>query len=128
MVHLASTCFEGQELDENDWLVLDYLTQDGVYGNGMTSAVSRLLWNRGETAAQSRRRFFLSRCFVPLAEMKRRYPRLHSAPWLLPVYWGLRIGRIVFLERYKVSDFQYTVRDWYEYVREIYSAAGVDTK
>ena len=132
MERLASACFEGQELDEKAWLVLDYLTHTGIYGDYATLAVSHLFWDREKTAAQSRRHFFLSQCFWPLSIMKNRYPRLHDAPWLLPVYWVLRIGRVVFREHYKLSGFCRAVRnatqEQCDNMRKVYSAAGIEIK
>ena len=132
MERLALACFEGQELDEKAWLVLDYLTHTGIYGDYATLAVSHLFWDREKTAAQSRRHFFLSQCFWPLSIMKNRYPRLHDAPWLLPVYWVLRIGRVVFREHYKLSGFCRAVRnatqEQCDNMRKVYSAAGIEIK
>ena len=129
MERLALACFEGQELDEKAWLVLDYLTHTGIYGDYATLAVSHLFWDREKTAAQSRRHFFLSQCFLPLSVMERRYPHLQGAPWLLPVYWILRIGIIVFREHYKLSDFRRSMaQERYDHIRKVYSAAGIEMR
>ena len=63
---------------------------------------------------------------MPLSSMKNTYPRLRRAPWLLPVYWGIRMGRIVFMEPYKLTAVQkYQTQDRYDQMKEIYRAAGV---
>ena len=129
MERLTSACFEGQELDERAWLVLDYLTRTGIYGNHVTFAASRLLWAQRKSVAQSMRHIFWSRCFWPLSMMERRYPRLHDAPWLLPVYWVFRVVRIVCREHYKLSAFRREVtQERYDHIKKVYSAAGIEIK
>lgn len=126
MTRLASACFEGQELDEKAWLVLDYLTQAGIYGDRSIRETASLFQNEGKTIGQSRWKNFFHRCFLPLEAMKNNYPRLRRIPWLLPVYWGIRIGRIVFLEPYKLAAAQtYQTQDRYDQMKRIYLAAGV---
>ena len=123
---LAWVCFEGRELDDSAWLVLDYLTHAGIYGDRATLETSRLFESAGKTVRQSKWKNFFDRCFMPLASMKNTYPRLRRAPWLLPVYWGIRMGRIIFLEPYKLTAVQkYQTQDRYDQMKEIYRAAGV---
>ena len=58
--------------------------------------------------------------------MKNRYPRLRRYPWLLPFYWGIRAGRILFLESYKVERMmQNQTREEYDALKKVYEAAGV---
>ena len=57
--------------------------------------------------------------------MKNRYPRLRRYPWLLPFYWGIRAGRILFLESYKVERMmQNQTREEYDALKKVYEAAG----
>ncbi len=129
MERLASACFEGQELDEKAWLVLDYLTHTGIYGDHTTFLVTRWFWNQEKTVAQSRWDTFWNRCFLPLSMMERRYPRLHDAPWLLPVYWVFRVVRIVCREHYKLSAFRREVtQERYDHIKKVYSAAGIEMR
>ena len=123
---LAWVCFEGRELDDSAWLVLDYLTHAGIYGDRATLETSHLFESAGKTVRQSKWKNFFDRCFMPLSSMKNTYPRLRRAPWLLPVYWGIRMGRIVFMEPYKLTAVQkYQTQDRYDQMKEIYRAAGV---
>lgn len=41
-------------------------------------------------------RFFFSKLFLPYGELKKKYPFLGKAPFLLPVFWGMRITGIIF--------------------------------
>lgn len=128
MAGLSAVCFEGEdlELDENDWLVLDYLTHAGIYGDRATLETSHLFKSEGKTVGQSKWKSFFGRCFLPLVSMKNNYPRLRRNPWLLPVYWGFRIARIIFLEPYKLYNvWKYQTQDRYDQMGEIYRAAGV---
>ena len=63
---------------------------------------------------------------APLETMKNTYPRLRRAPWLLPFYWAVRIGRIVFREPYKLAAARrYQTQGRYDHMKEIYRAAGI---
>lgn len=126
MARLAQACLEGQELDQNARLVVEYLTHTGIYGDRATMETARLFQNEGKTIGQSRRNDFFSRCFAPLETMKNTYPRLRRAPWLLPFYWAVRIGRIVFREPYKLAAARtYQTQSRYDHLQEIYRAAGI---
>ena len=116
-------------MDEKAWLVLDYLTHTGIYGDHTTFLVTRWFWNQEKTVAQSRWDTFWNRCFLPLSMMERRYPRLHDAPWLLPVYWVFRVERIVCREHYKLSAFRREVtQERYDHIKKVYSAAGIEMR
>ena len=126
MARLAQACLEGQELDQNARLVVEYLTHTGIYGDRATMETARLFQNEGKTIGQSRWNDFFSRCFAPLETMKNTYPRLRRAPWLLPFYWAVRIGRIVFREPYKLAAARtYQTQSRYDQLQEIYRAAGI---
>ena len=126
MARLAQACLEGQELDQNARLVVEYLTHTGIYGDRATMETARLFQSEGKTIGQSRWNDFFSRCFAPLETMKNTYPRLRRAPWLLPFYWAVRIGRIVFREPYKLAAARtYQTQSRYDHLQEIYRAAGI---
>ena len=58
--------------------------------------------------------------------MKNRYLRLNDMPCLLPFYWAVRIGRIVFREPYKLAAARrYQTQGRYDHMKEIYRAAGI---
>ena len=120
MMRLASQCFEDGELDSSACLVVEYMTRTGIYGDRVTMETSYLL--RGENKVRG----FFGRCFLPITAMKNIYPRLHRAPWLLPFYWAARIGRIVFLEPYKLDAMRNgQSKERHEQLERIYRAAGV---
>ena len=120
MMRLASQCFEDGELDSSACLVVEYMTRTGIYGDRVTMETSYLF--RGENKVRG----FFGRCFLPITAMKNIYPRLHRAPWLLPFYWAARIGRIVFLEPYKLEAMRNgQSKERHEQLERIYRAAGV---
>ncbi len=41
--------------------------------------------------------------FLPLDQMKRRYPQLNTLPWLLPFFWGVRVIRVIFKSRQNLT-------------------------
>lgn len=123
---IAMACFEGQPLDADDMLVVDYLMDAGTHGSkevGETLAVV----DRGKGSfSHNRMTSFWKRCFLPLGAMQDRYQNLHRWPWLLPFYWGIRIGKIAFFERYKIDMMQENqTGEAYDQIKAICKAAGV---
>lgn len=126
MIHLAAKCFKGQKLNESEQLVVEYLTETGVYGDLATTETAYLLKEAGENIGRARRSSFLRRCFPSIEIMKNIYPQLRHMVWALPFYWMWRVGRIVFLEPYKLSAVRkYQTQDRYNNLKQIYHAAGI---
>lgn len=126
MKRMAFKCLKGQQLNEADQMVVDYLTHSGIYGETATVKTARMFWDQKKSVGQTRRHIFWSKCFLNLDAMKKIYPQLNRMPWLLPFYWMVRIGRIVFLEPYKLADEQKNMsQDRYDCLKKIYLAAGI---
>ena len=126
MKRLAFNCFMDQQINENDQVVVDYLVQSSIYGQLATAKTARMFWDQKKTVEQTRRHIFWSECFLCMDSMKKIYPRLNRMPWLLPFYWAVRIGRIVFFESYKLADEQKNMSQGrYDDMKEIYLAAGI---
>ena len=126
MTKLMLQCFEAQEWDESGRIIVDYLVRAGIYGDLATMETARLFREEGKNMGQTRWRSFWRRCFPPVDVMKNRYSRLNDIPCLLPFYWAIRIGRVVFLESHKLTAVQkYQTQDRYDCLQRIYQAAGV---
>lgn len=123
---MAECCFAGQELDPETALVVNYLTEAGVYGGTELHETLEILERGGENFGSGRARSFLRRTFPPLEKMSEWYRPLRRCPWLLPFYWSMRIGRIVLKERGKIQRMvQCQTEKKYEAIKEVYRAAGI---
>ncbi len=66
----------------------DYIILSGVFGNETNYYISGII--RGEYGDDAKS-YFWHRVFPPLKTLSIRYPLLKKAPFLLPVFWGIRI-------------------------------------
>lgn len=92
------------EIDSNDELsdvvamqLIELITTSGIHGSGASHNpfVQRVVTNNKK---QSKIRFILSRTFPNYKAMTGLYPSLTKAPFLLPVYWLIRLFKLVFLK------------------------------
>lgn len=130
MTKLMLQCFEAQKWDESGRIIVDYLVRTGIYGDLATIETACLFREKGKNMAQTRWHSFWRQCFPPVDVMKNRYLRLNDMPCLLPFYWAIRIGRVVFLEPHKLAAKlatiqKYQTQDRYDCLQRIYQAAGV---
>ena len=66
----------------------DYIILSGVFGTEANYYLSGII--RGEYT-EKKSSYFLTRLFLPLYLMKKRYPVLKNFPFLLPIMWVVRI-------------------------------------
>lgn len=66
----------------------DYIILSGVFGTEANYYLSGII--RGEYT-EKKSSYFLTRLFLPMSLMKKRYPVLEKLPFLLPVMWVVRI-------------------------------------
>ena len=66
----------------------DYIILSGVFGTEANYYLSGII--RGEYT-EKKSSYFLTRLFLPMHLMKKRYPILKKLPFLLPVMWVVRI-------------------------------------
>lgn len=99
IVRLAHFWFdaEGGEADPLILSLADFVMSGGVYGskrNAQDLAVSK----------GGRMRFLLQACFPGYREMQSMFPWLSKCPALLPIAWGVRAFRSLFLRRRNVKS------------------------
>ena len=78
----------------------DYIILSGVFGTEANYYLSGII--RGEYT-EKKSSYFLTRLFLPMSLMKKRYPILEKLPFLLPVMWVVRIFSS-FTNRKKYSE------------------------
>ena len=66
----------------------DYIILSGVFGTEANYYLSGII--RGEYT-EKKSSYFITRLFLPLYLMKKRYPILKKLPFLLPIMWVVRI-------------------------------------
>lgn len=79
--------------DESIMAMAQYIFLSGVYGtqtNTYMSGISRGEYSKGKTS------YFLNRLFPGYKSMSARYPVLKKCPFLLPLFWFVRIVSAVF--------------------------------
>lgn len=86
---LCDYWFCGGESDENTNEIADYIILSGVYGTQANEYLSGI--RRGEYS-EKKSSYFIARLFPGLKSMKIRYPLLKRLPFLLPIFWLVRLA------------------------------------
>lgn len=126
----AKICFEeNRPLDDGTRVIVDYLTSTGIHGSQRTSEMLAGMV-RGEGAfKQNKALAFWKHCFPSIWYMKEQYPRLERYPYLLPFYWGKRLGKTLVKERFKIAGSGLFAKGPDQEVRKkienLYRAAGI---
>ena len=107
---MLSCWFENTEYDEISSLMTRKILASGTFGN----SDSRFIAN---TAKKSRRSMFLEAVFLPYQQMEKKYPVLNKCPFLLPVFWIVRIANVLVKKQDKVK--------WYKRKMKMVSAQGI---
>ncbi len=97
---LCKYWFEGADADAEIKQMADYVILSGVFGNETNQYFSGVL--RGEYV-NKKSAYFLARLFPPVRALKAKYPILKKAPFLLPLFWIIRIFSAVFTAG-KIAD------------------------
>lgn len=85
---LCDYWFRNSEADTLTKEMSDFVILSGVFGNQTNYYISGIIRGEYGDDAQS---YFLKRIFPPSKTMKVRYPVLKKIPFLLPLFWGIRI-------------------------------------
>lgn len=84
--------FDGAVATTKTDFMTDYIFASGAWGqmeNRQRSA-GLLKARQAGSAATARKQYIWAAIFPPIELMRKRYPVLHKAPWLLPVLWPVR--------------------------------------
>ena len=88
--HLARVWIDGAAHTQESIVLEEYILSGGVYG----SSSNKIVIQQGKTG--SRKKYILSRVFMPLEEMQYRYKVLKKHKWLYPFMVIRRCFEIVF--------------------------------
>lgn len=98
---LLQVWFEDGVSDDVTDLMTDYLFDSGSFGSEESRLISgELRYGKRTITALSGRFLYIFRAlFRPVSMLKKEYPVLEKALWLLPLVWLIRPFRKVFVER-----------------------------
>lgn len=85
---LCDSWFENGESDSLIEKMSEYILLSGVFGNKANDYLNGIIRRDNSKITDS---YFITRLFPPLKKMKFRYKILNKYPFLLPVFWGIRI-------------------------------------
>ncbi len=88
MDKLCDFWFKDGEEDALTREMTDYILLSGVFGNEKNNYLSGVV--RGDYA-QNTNNYFIKRLFPTFKDMSNRYAVLKKLPFLLPLFWGIRI-------------------------------------
>lgn len=105
IMHTLSVWFEGEVSDETDEFITNIIFNSGVYGTYEAQLLSRAL--KGVKAEGSAKKAHYKRlvnlAFLPYGKMCDRYPLLHKAAILLPVFWIVRWFDVLFFKTERIK-------------------------
>ena len=98
---LADCWFGGKPMDDDTKCISEYVMESGVYG---ISEHRNMLNNvKEKSVGRSKFSYFWKTLFLPYKQMKGRYPVLKKAPFLLPIFWVVRIFAVLFKRRENIE-------------------------
>ncbi len=102
---LTFALFEGKELNSEQNQIADFIFKSGEYGNGTLKRISWLADDKASDWTFGKKcKYFLSLWFPNVDTMKKRYPFVEKAPFLLPFYWVRRILYTIFFNRSAIKE------------------------
>lgn len=99
MVKLAGIWLGGENEEEFYDQLFDYMLGSGIYGKDENGIWNKFCEEKMQDKEITRKRLKSWYLFPPLHYMAEYYPWLEEYPFLLPVAWGIRAFRGVFLHK-----------------------------
>lgn len=93
--------FAAQAATEVTDLITDTVFKSGAYGSAQAAEASRAvkMANAGKNTFRGRIKFILKTAFPPIEVIKGKYPVAQKLPFLLPVFWAVRMIKGVLFKR-----------------------------
>ena len=130
MCRLGRQMMGEEPLDANAVQLLRYAFDCGIYGNGKSYKVGRIVSLTGGKGGLvgGKARSLVAHCFLPYGRMKAQYPVLEKWPMFLPVCWVHRIAyylRDGHLATYhQMMDYSDISEEDLEEMRNLFDLAG----
>lgn len=98
---LALDLFSGKKLSAEEQQMLEYIIFSGTYGSTKNNVENKVKKFGG--GKKGRRKFIMSRLFIPMSEIKAYHPFFYKHKVLLPGLFFYRLGRAVTVSRKKTK-------------------------
>ena len=131
MRFLSLKCFFEEEmlLNEDEEKLLMFFFENGMFGNSKSTKTISVVTEGEKSYTKGKVYSFLRIVFQPARVLKDKYPVLEKCPFLLPFIWLIRMFRVIFKERHKITLLQEaTTKEEYEKMHEIFCIAGIVEK
>ncbi len=105
--------FGDRESDEMTDYITEVIFASGAYGlheNSVASAALKKKNHQGENYSKSKALSLLRLVFPSFGRMKELYPVLCPAPYLLPLFWIVRLSAVIFGKRSKITSLADDIR------------------
>lgn len=102
IMNTLSVWFDGGKSDEKTDFITDVIFNSGTYGKSTAHALSSGVKLSKSTEHVKAKRLF-SLIFLPYKTMCMKYPLLKKAPFLLPLFWIVRIFTVLIFKRHKIK-------------------------
>lgn len=105
IINLTECFFENKQPSEKLRQIALYVFKSGEYGNPQLKKLSWLSSTKSNRLTfKDKAKYFLGNWFPGVKMLKRRYPILEKAPFLLPVCWIRRIFYTIFFKRSALKE------------------------
>ena len=105
---LALDLFSGKAISSEDQEMLDYYIRSGTYGNTKNYVEHKIKKYGG--GKKGKRKYIMSRIFMPMEDVKAYYPFYYRHKILLPALFFYRLGRAATVSRKKTKTQLKTLR------------------
>lgn len=99
MEELAFVWLDGKEGTEFQQQVFDYMLNSGIYGQDENGIWHKFTEEKMKNKEASKLQLKLWYFFPPVVYMAEYYPWLEGKPFLLPIAWGIRACRGIFMKK-----------------------------
>ncbi len=102
VLHLIDAWFRGGEFDETVCDMTAYIVNSGNFGS-IKNSMSASAIRENKTLDDAAKFKYIKSVFPAPAKMKKIFPVLNKAPYLMPVMWLWRVVRLVLFRKEKIS-------------------------
>ncbi len=101
---LAACWFDNEPWDELSLCMMDFIMGSGEYGNKKNRTAAEVIReNEGNSPRQIKKGRYLRQIFPDMEFMKEKYPVLKKLPFMLPLFWVVRLFNIVLFKRKSIK-------------------------
>lgn len=105
VIKLCRCFFESEDYSPRLRVLAEFIFRSGEYGNYELKKLSRISSDKcAKLTFSDKCRYFFSNWFPGVNTMKKRYPVLGKAPFLLPVCWIRRVFYTIFFKRSALKE------------------------